>query len=60
MIRTVYAPKADYTVEIESGDHIETGTLKVGSDQKSEKLDTKKKRLEETKKLLSEYDVIKK
>ncbi len=58
MIRTIYAGKGDYTVEIKSGDNIETGTLKVSSDQKPEKLDTEKKRLEETKKLLNEYDVI--
>lgn len=60
MIRTVYAAKGDYTVEIKSGDQIETATLKIGSDKKIEKLDTKKKRREETKKLLSEYEVAKK
>ena len=57
IMRTIYASKGDYLIEVKFGDNIESSILKVGSNQKPKKLDTKTKRLEETKRLLSEYEI---
>ena len=57
IIRTIYASEGDYTIEVKSGDNTDSTSLKIGSGQKREKLDSEKKRLEETKRLLSEYEI---
>jgi len=61
MVRKVYLPRGDYTVEVRLGKHADSRELTVGGDRrKSEILDTKKKRAAETRRLLREYEIEKK
>jgi len=58
MVRGIYLPKGDYTVTVKQGKQTDSRKLTVGGDRKSpEKLDTKKKRAAETRRLLKEYEI---